>query len=684
MDEVPDSRCASGSQLPPALLSMVSTSQSSESSSVSPSASDGSTEVPHSLNTQVRTLLLECSDRRELATRILGLCARQFGSTVERCDLRVADATRTWVSRREEMSDELAERFSREFMEPMSRQVCSDSDPQPRLKQLRRGDQHITVLSVPVLHPTCDSVEGAITLLIGGQPRPEVVLPRLDGIAAMVSAVLAVLADTPSAGSTVSSTVSSTDSSTEPATAAATAATANAAATPAAGVLPATEAAARASQFASTREYGYSLVNTLCDQLNAEQVFFGVERRQSMEVEAVSSVADFKAGSPGVAIVRQAMEECLDAGHAIVHQQPPLPETTSMPIHRQWSSTGQQACVCSVPLMQDQQVTGVISLRRAADRPLTAADLQRLHEILTPCGAAVRLIDRANAPVSRVMRSAVGDSMRRLTARGHSGRHVLLTLAAAALLWFLLGSITYRPLCAARVTAADLHHIAAPFDGQLKAVHVAPGDAVRAGDLLLEFDTTELRLEMNRLTRDLTASDVRLRESVRLDDISQAAIVRSHIGVLEAQAAAVRRQIEDASVFAPRDGTVILADLDQRVGQEFSQGDELLQFNSGQAWLLEIEVPDDIVHYIATEQSGTFAAAALPTDQQEFLIESIDGAATTRSERNVFVARAAMDAQPSWMRSGMEGTARITSVPRPVWWVTLHRGIDWLRARFWI
>ena len=142
--------------------------------------------------------------------------------------------------------------------------------------------------------------------------------------------------------------------------------------------------------------------------------------------------------------------------------------------------------------------------------------------------------------------------------------------------------------------------------------------------------------------------------------------------------------IEAATIRAPSDGTVILADLDQRIGQEFSQGEELLQFTSGRDWLLEIEVPDDIVHYIDEAQSGAFAAAALPTDRQSFLIQRIDGAATTRRDRNVFIARATVSANPSWMRSGMEGTARIESVPRPVWWVTLHRVIDWARSGFWI
>jgi hypothetical protein len=31
------------------------------------------------------------------------------------------------------------------------------------------------------------------------------------------------------------------------------------------------------------------------------------------------------------------------------------------------------------------------------------------------------------------------------------------------------------------------------------------------------------------------------------------------------------------------------------------------------------------------------------------------------------------------MRPGMEGSARIVVGKRPVWWIALHRGIDYIR-----
>jgi len=197
------------------------------------------------------------------------------------------------------------------------------------------------------------------------------------------------------------------------------------------------------------------------------------------------------------------------------------------------------------------------------------------------------------------------------------------------------------------------------------------------------YDST-LYPGMGLLVRDIAAADVKLREAISNDDISTAAVARGRVNVLKTQATALSKRIQDSTVVASVTGTVVLSDLPQRIGQTLPLGEDVLQLAAGNSWRLEIEVPDDIVHYVAAEQTGTFAADSLPTESQDFAISSIDGAATIHQNRNVFVAQAALHGHPSWMRSGMTGTARITSVPRPVWWVALHRVVDWARTSFWI
>jgi len=635
-----------------------------DSSNASGNRSSDASGGGHSLNSQIRLLLLGCSSREDLVAKVLEICTAQFGSSVERFDLQIGAAMQTKTAHHQKVPQEVAARFDSELLGPMADEMLAGVDSQPRLKRFQIGDQELTLISVPIMDIAGDCIEGAITLLIGGQPRPELVLPRLDSVAAVVATVLSVISDAVPRSASAANRDGSAKLQEAPRLNA--------------------DALGKVAQFTSTKEFAYSVVNSLCEQLKAEQVFFGVEKNLRVRVKAVSGIADFKNSNPGIAIVQQAMEECLDVKQPIVFQTTNPTTTDSMPIHRNWSADSNHSCVCSIPLKQGEDVTGVVSIRRPSNRPFSFDDVAKLELALTPYGAAIRLLEKANSPVSSLVTSAMSDSVKSTVARGTLGRKLVLGAIAVGMCWFAFGTMTYRPLCRTTVMASNLRHVAAPLDGKLLAVNVSPGQSVRKGDLLLEFDSTDLQLQLNGVVRDISAAQIKVREAISSDDISMAAVARSHMNVLKTQAAALQKQIQDSRIVAPDNGTVVLSDLQQRVGQVFPQGEEILQFASEGDWLLEIEVPDDIVHYVLPQQTGSFAAASLPGELQSFSIETIDGGAQVIGDRNVFMARAVLDSHPDWMKSGMEGTVRVESVSRPVWWVALHRVVDWARSSYWI
>ncbi|MEZ6124558.1 MAG: HlyD family efflux transporter periplasmic adaptor subunit [Planctomycetaceae bacterium] len=651
----------------------------------------GQTAASRSLNSQIRSMLVDCPSRQALLQRVLDVCSEQFPTTVGRADFRVGESRQSYLQHDPRMAKNLAERFSAEYLQPMADSTFDSRVPEPRLKRYERGDQKMTLISAPVMDVATDRVEGVVTLMLGGGLyKPEVVLPRLDGIVAVASAVLAArsrsLPDTTTATTARPvpvAAVANAASGVQPGPVPGATTTPNRQPDQQTGDMQQAAALGKASQFHSTREFGFSLVNSLYGQLQAEQVMFGVAKGDRVVVEAISGVPDFKVSSPGVAIVRQAMEECLDAKRSAVAQQENLEGLDAMPIHRQWSAESGQACVCSLPLKQGDEVTGVVSVRRPAGRPFRKEEIAGLMQMLAPYGAAVRTVERANRSVGTQLKTAVSETARNNLRGGSVGRKLVLAGMVAGVLWFLFGSLTYRPICRTRVVSADLRHFSAPFSGKLDQVLVRPGQQVAEGELLAVFDTADLELQLNTLNRQFHAVDVELRQSIADGDMSKAALAKSRVSVLQVQMQAIRKQIDEASLRAPSAGTVLLSDLDQRIGQMFRQGEELLQFAGDGDWLLEIEVPDDLVGVVADQQTGTFAAASLPTEKLEFTVNQIDGAARTIQDRNVFIARAPLQARPPWMKTGMEGTSRITTVPRPVWWVAMHRVVDWGRMNFW-
>ena len=275
-----------------------------------------------SLTAQIRALLVECPSRQALYEKLLDICTEQLPTTVGRIDFKIGDTSQQRMTHDPRMAKELATRFSNEYLVPMAKAVQEARELEPKLKSYQRGDQKMTLIAAPVVDIVSGKSEATVSLMLGGGSyKPEVVLPRLDGIVAVAAAVLVAKSRPPVQSAPPQMAQPTAQSTTPPQPAAqpqfartgtAGVAAAGAAATAAAQATPPPQqqqqspqqqpgvdhgaamqrssALAKASQFASTKEFGYSLVNSLCGQLNAEQVMFGIANNGRVEVEAVSGV----------------------------------------------------------------------------------------------------------------------------------------------------------------------------------------------------------------------------------------------------------------------------------------------------------------------------------------------------------------------------------------------------------
>jgi membrane fusion protein, hemolysin D len=81
----------------------------------------------------------------------------------------------------------------------------------------------------------------------------------------------------------------------------------------------------------------------------------------------------------------------------------------------------------------------------------------------------------------------------------------------AALAWSILAKLDIHAVASGRVQPNGRSKLVQPFDpGVVKAVHVQNGQAVKAGDVLIELDPTEARALADAATRDLEAIDAEI------------------------------------------------------------------------------------------------------------------------------------------------------------------------------
>ena len=121
-----------------------------------------------------------------------------------------------------------------------------------------------------------------------------------------------------------------------------------------------------------------------------ERVAVGLAKADACRVIAISHTATFDARSDFITQLADAMNEVLDLDQALVH--PPLDEDAVGGLAQAaLSSARADAAVLSVPLANDRDRVGVLTLERAKERPFGPDDLQLCEAIGQLLGPVVEV-----------------------------------------------------------------------------------------------------------------------------------------------------------------------------------------------------------------------------------------------------------------------------------------------------
>jgi biotin carboxyl carrier protein len=236
----------------------------------------------------------------------------------------------------------------------------------------------------------------------------------------------------------------------------------------------------------------------------------------------------------------------------------------------------------------------------------------------------------------------------------------------------------------------DKRTLCVPFDGYIKEVDHQPGQKVKAGDVLLVMDTSDVKLEQLRFEAEAQAkfdeAQKYLADPTKLADYKQALQERE---VALSEAALRQSRIDRSIIRAPYAGFVLSGDWRDKVGAPVKQGDVLYDMSESGLraelsvaerdiqWLHEMKPGED-------PQKGFLATTSLPNERMPFHIERVIQQGTPKEGENVFTVFATLEQTSDQWRPGMEGEAKIDVQPEPVIWIWTHRLIDFIRIKLWI
>lgn len=427
-----------------------------------------------------------------------------------------------------------------------------------------------------------------------------------------------------------------------------------------------------------------ALVNELASRHVCVRVSLGWRQGASIRLRAVSGTDKFERRMAVAQRLEAAMAEAAEQDEEIAW--PAWPDTDVIRRdHEAYAAAERLTGFLTVPLRVEGESRGVLALERAGDAPAFAeADALALRVIADQ--VARRLDDLHGHDRWFGARWAVAT---RAWFAGFLGpRQTWLKVSAIAgallLAFSLLVPLPYRVDANFIVRADELLHLPAPFEGYLGEVRVRPGDLVRANDLLLSLDRSDLYVERAAALaeRQRFASEAERAEAdKKLADLRAA---RAALAQAQARLDLVNYRLARAEMRAPFDGVVVEGDLRERIGAPVKPGDVLMKVSRLAGLYVEMRVPEPDIDLVAATRRAEIAFTARPEDTFAVEVDRVEPAAQVEREGNVFVVRGRLaGAQAEWLRPGMSGVAKLETERRTLAWIATHRLVDFLRLKLW-
>ncbi len=452
------------------------------------------------------------------------------------------------------------------------------------------------------------------------------------------------------------------------------------------------------------------LANDLSRQLGVDRVAVGWAKGigrggegASVKVVAISDTEHVDRRMAMVQKLEAAMDECFDQEQPVMHPPPPergeggevadvLLAQAITHAHRELASSDAKMKVCSLPLRIEEDAAGVVTVETSGDGridPATIELLQSTMDLVAPVLRLKRLNDRNLALRTWDATLRAGEW---LVGPKHTAWKLagVAVMAIAILVTFV--RVPYRVEAPITLEPRHKRTISAPFEGIIAMLpdEIRPGARVAAGDVLLELDTVELRLQM-------LEAENRRREALKRADNSRAQGKQSEVQQAEAQADAAQAEvdllatkIERAVVRAPIAGTILAGELEERIGSSVQTGQALFEIAPLDDMIGVARVDDRDIALImeaaardAAEARHDLATKAKPDARFGFEMERIVPLATPEEGRNAFEVRVRLTETAPWMRPGMEGLAKFDTGRRTLIDIGTRRIRDTVRLWMW-
>jgi len=424
--------------------------------------------------------------------------------------------------------------------------------------------------------------------------------------------------------------------------------------------------------------------NEVASQWQCERVSVGFLKGRYVQLKAMSHTEDFSRKMKVVQDIESVMEECLDQDIEVLN--PASRDSTY--ISRAADSLSKQygpLAILSLPLRQDGEVVGVLTLERQIEKLFTVDEVETIRLACELCTARLFGLYESDRWIGATIAVRSRKFLASIVGPKYTWLKVAIVFLFAGILFLIFGKGQYRSESSFVLEATIQQVIPAPFDGYIESVEVEVGDEVEAGkSVLANLDTADLVLELAKAQADKLGYEKQASAAMSEGKTAERQIAKERVTKTEAQIKLLEYKISQASLISPISGVVVEGDLKRQIGAPVKVGDVLFEVCPLESLRAELFVPEDQIKDIEEGQQGELATASYPGRRIKFIVERINPIAEVVNERNVFKVRVQLLDTYSWMRPGMEGIAKVSIGERRYIWIWSRKVVNWVRMKFWL
>jgi multidrug efflux pump subunit AcrA (membrane-fusion protein) len=426
------------------------------------------------------------------------------------------------------------------------------------------------------------------------------------------------------------------------------------------------------------------LVNGVAAHYHLPQVALGWVQSSGQRVAAVSHLEKFERNSENIRLIAAALDETAAEESPLCH--PPVEGwRAGGPALAALCDTVGVGQACTLPQRDREgnvQSVLLLTFRDAQQRLPEIGSLLLAQEMLQPWLADLRARDRWWG--ARLAAWAQGH-LEHLFGPGHPWVKAAAVAASLLALYGVFGTWNYKVEASAAMTTDATRLVSAQFDSRVEEVHATAGDLVRAGALLAQLDTRDLRQQELEALAELKRYEAEASKHRADENLAEMEVALARTAQAEARLARLRDYIAHGRNVAPFDGVVVEGERKDLQGMPVKKGDALFRVAQVKDLYAQLHVAERDVRDIRAGAKGELTLLARPDQRIPFELAAVIPVAQVKGqEGNQFMLTARLLAPPeSWWRPGMTGLAKVEVGERNVTWVFTHRLIDALRMKLW-